>query len=76
MAHQADDLDPDTLLPTKQSLLARLRDWQDQAGWQRFFDSYWRVVYNVARNAGLSEFAVITDSALTPVVCSSGIWLW
>ena len=55
MAHQADDLDPDTLLPTKQSLLVRLRDWQDQAGWLRFFDTYWQVIYNVARNAGLSD---------------------
>ena len=55
MAHQADDLDPDTLLPTRQSLLGRLRDWQDHAGWQSFFDSYWRVIYNVARNAGLSD---------------------
>lgn len=53
MAHPADD--PDTLLPTKQSLLSRLRDWQDQAGWQQFFESYWRVIYNVARNAGLSD---------------------
>jgi RNA polymerase sigma-70 factor (ECF subfamily) len=55
MAHQADDVEPDTLLPTRQSLLARLHDWQDQAGWQRFFESYWRVIYKVARNAGLSD---------------------
>ena len=55
MAHSADDPEPDTLLPTKQSLLSRLRDWKDQAGWQQFFESYWRVIYNVARNAGLSD---------------------
>jgi RNA polymerase sigma factor (sigma-70 family) len=55
MAHLPDDPEPDSLLPTKQSLLSRLRDWQDQAGWQQFFESYWRVIYNVARNAGLSD---------------------
>jgi RNA polymerase sigma-70 factor (ECF subfamily) len=55
MAHPAEDPEPDTLLPTKQSLLSRLRDWQDHTGWQQFFESYWRVIYNVARNTGLSD---------------------
>ena len=45
----------DSFLPTRQSLLSRLRDCQDQAGWREFFDSYWRLVYNVARKAGLQD---------------------
>jgi len=45
----------DSILPTRQSLLTRLRDWQDQDGWREFFDSYWRLIYNVARNSGLSD---------------------
>lgn len=45
----------DSLLPTRQSLLLRLRDWQDQAGWQEFFNTYWRLVYNVARRSGLAD---------------------
>ena len=45
----------DSFLPTRQSLLSRLRDCQDQAGWREFFDSYWRLVYNVARKAGLRD---------------------
>lgn len=45
----------DSLLPTRQSLLTRLRDWQDQDGWRDFFDSYWRLIYNVARKSGLSD---------------------
>ena len=45
----------DSLLPTRQSLLTRLRDWQDQDGWREFFDSYWRLIYNVARKSGLSD---------------------
>ena len=47
--------DTDSLLPTRQSLLSRLRDWQDQDGWREFFDSYWRLIYNVARKSGLGD---------------------
>jgi hypothetical protein len=45
----------DSLLPTRQSLLARLRDWHDQAGWREFFETYWRLIYNVARRTGLPD---------------------
>jgi RNA polymerase sigma-70 factor (ECF subfamily) len=44
----------DDLLPTRRSLLNRLRDWQDHTSWQEFFDTYWRLIYNVAVKAGLS----------------------
>lgn len=45
----------DSFLPTRQSLLSRLRDCQDQEGWREFFDTYWRLIYNVARRAGLAD---------------------
>jgi RNA polymerase sigma-70 factor (ECF subfamily) len=45
----------DSLLPTRQSLLSRLRDLEDQSGWREFFDIYWRLIYNVARRSGLAE---------------------
>ena len=45
----------DSLLPTRQSLLTRLRDLQDQDGWREFFDTYWRLIYNVARKSGLDD---------------------
>ena len=45
----------DSFLPTRQSLLSRLRDWQDQDGWREFFDTYWRLIYSVARQAGLND---------------------
>jgi RNA polymerase sigma-70 factor (ECF subfamily) len=44
----------DDLLPTRQSLLRRLKDWDDDHGWQDFFDTYWELIYNVARKSGLS----------------------
>ena len=45
----------DSFLPTRQSLLSRLRDCEDQAGWREFFDRYWRLIYNVARKSGLAD---------------------
>jgi RNA polymerase sigma-70 factor (ECF subfamily) len=45
----------DSFLPTRQSLLSRLRDWQDHDGWREFFDMYWRLIYSVARQAGLDD---------------------
>jgi RNA polymerase sigma-70 factor (ECF subfamily) len=43
------------VLPTRRSLLSRLRDWEDSTSWQDFFDTYWRLIYGVARKAGLSD---------------------
>jgi RNA polymerase sigma-70 factor (ECF subfamily) len=45
----------ESLLPTRQSLLSRLRDCEDHEGWREFFDTYWRLIYSVARQAGLDE---------------------
>ena len=41
-------------IPTRQSLLSRLRDWDDKESWEDFFNTYWRLIYNVARQSGLS----------------------
>jgi RNA polymerase sigma-70 factor (ECF subfamily) len=45
----------DELIPTRASLLGRLKDWQDQSSWQEFFDTYWKLIYGVARKAGLDD---------------------
>jgi len=44
----------DDLLLTRRSLLGRLKDWGDQESWQQFFDTYWRLIYDVALKAGLT----------------------
>jgi RNA polymerase sigma factor (sigma-70 family) len=49
------DADENEFIPTRQSLLERLRRWNDQEGWQLFFDTYWKLIYRTARKAGLSE---------------------
>jgi RNA polymerase sigma factor (sigma-70 family) len=43
------------LVATRLSLIERLADWGDQARWQEFFDTYWRLIYNVARKSGLTD---------------------
>ena len=59
----------DSLLPTRQSLLSRLRDCEDQDGWREFFDTYWRLIYRVARQSGLD------DSTAQDVVQNTFIYL-
>ena len=47
--------DANEFIPTRQSLLSRLKDWNDQESWKVFFDTYWRLIYNAAIRAGLSD---------------------
>lgn len=49
------DTSPSELLPTRQSLLSRLRDWDDQESWRHFFDLYWKLLHGMARERGLNE---------------------
>jgi RNA polymerase sigma factor (sigma-70 family) len=42
-------------LKTRATLLARLKNWDDQPSWQEFFDLYWKLIYGVARQSGLSD---------------------
>src|SRR3989454_6325968 len=42
-------------IPTRHSLLNRLKDLGDQTSWEDFFDTYWRLIYNVAVKAGLTD---------------------
>ncbi|HEY3854845.1 MAG TPA: sigma-70 family RNA polymerase sigma factor [Verrucomicrobiae bacterium] len=42
-------------IPTRDSLLSRLKNGQDQESWRSFFETYWRAVYGTARRAGLTD---------------------
>ncbi len=50
MTHAAEDL-----IPTRKSLLDRLGNWEDNTSWKRFFDTYWKLIYGVALQAGLKH---------------------
>ena len=47
--------DPDAFIPTRRTLLSRLRDLDDQASWRDFFDTYWKLIYSTAIKSGLSD---------------------
>ncbi|MBI3850002.1 MAG: sigma-70 family RNA polymerase sigma factor [Verrucomicrobia bacterium] len=85
------DLSPnrEVLLPTRRSLLDRLRDWEDQASWREFFNTYWKFIYGVAIKSGLSDSEAedvvqetvlsvakkMPDFAYDPARCSFKGWL-
>lgn len=50
IANQADEL-----LPTRHSLIERLKDWEDQTSWREFFDTYWKFIYSMGIRSGLSD---------------------
>jgi RNA polymerase sigma factor (sigma-70 family) len=45
----------DEFIPTRLSLLSRLKQWDDQESWRDFFDTYWKFLYSIALKAGLSD---------------------
>ena len=51
----APDRSVDEFLPTRNSLLSRLRDWDDQESWRTFFDTYWKFLRSIALRSGLSD---------------------
>ena len=45
----------DELLPTRWSLIERLKNWDDGESWRTFFDTYWKLIYGVAIKSGLTH---------------------
>lgn len=43
------------MFATRQSLLLRLKDQEDQDGWREFFDTYWRLIYSFCLKSHLTE---------------------
>lgn len=58
----------DAFLVTRLSLVERLADREDQANWRDFFETYWKLLYGVARKAGLSD-AEAQDVVQETVIC-------
>src|SRR5215510_7750388 len=48
-------MNDDDFIPTRHSLLSRLKDYEDQESWRTFFDTYGRLLYRVAAKAGLTD---------------------
>jgi RNA polymerase sigma factor (sigma-70 family) len=43
------------IIPTRESLLSRLKDWEDDQSWREFFGIYRKLLFSFAIKAGLSE---------------------
>jgi len=55
-------------LPTRRSLLARLKNWDDQESWRNFFDTYSKLIYSFVRKAGFGDAEaqdVVQDTIVT-----------
>ena len=48
-------MNDDDFIPTRRSLLNRIKNWEDQESWKQFFDTYGRLIYSVAVKAGLTD---------------------
>lgn len=42
-------------IPTRSSLLSRIKDPNDRESWTRFYNTYWKVIYHTAIRAGLGN---------------------
>jgi len=57
-------------IPTRASLLSRLKCSEDSESWRVCFDTYWKLIFNAARRAGLTEAEaedVVQETLLTLV---------
>jgi RNA polymerase sigma-70 factor (ECF subfamily) len=63
-------------LPTRASLLARLRDPQDRAAWRQFVELYASLVYGFARQRGLqdADAADLTQEVFLAIARQAGRW--
>ena len=48
-------MNDDEFIPTRRTLLSRLKNWEDQESWREFFDTYGKLIYRIAVKAGLSD---------------------
>src|ERR1041384_215457 len=67
MAHE-----PDELIPTRWTLISRLKNWDDHESWREFFDRYWKLIYGVALKSGLTPSEaqdVVQETVIT--VCKN-----
>jgi len=53
--HSVTEMKRSALIPTRRSLLSRLKNWDDRESWNAFFETYWKLIYYAAQRAGLSE---------------------
>jgi len=82
-------MNADDSIATRASLLGRLKNREDQTSWQEFFDTYWMLIYRVAKKAGLTDAEaqdIVQETVIAmanklpgfiydPKVCSFKTWM-
>lgn len=77
------------LIPTRKTLLHRLKNWRDDESWRDFFNTYWKLIYRFALQRGLTHVEaeeVVQDTVLAvakgiqnfeydPARCAFKSWL-
>ncbi len=65
---RSDNCQSGEFIPTRRSLLSRLRNVDDADSWRDFFDTYWKLIFNAAVKSGLTPAAaedVVQDTVIT-----------
>jgi RNA polymerase sigma-70 factor (ECF subfamily) len=87
--HSGDKVLSERGIPTRGSLISRLRHWDDHESWRAFFETYWRLIYSFAIKRGCTDAEaeeVVQETIICiskkmpefkydPVVCSFKGWL-
>jgi len=80
---------PERFIPTRRSLISRLRNSDDHEGWRAFFETYWKLIYSFAIKCGCTDSEAeevvqetiiaiskkMPDYKYDPAVCSFKGWL-
>ena len=80
----------DELIPTRATLLSKLRDMDNHAEWEEFYDTYSKLIHGMALKSGLTEFEAqevvqetiigvankIPEYRYVPEQCSFKSWLF
>jgi len=61
------NVQPDSI-PTRQSLLFRLKSFDNNESWQEFFNTYWNLIYSIALRSGLND-AEAQDVVQETIIC-------
>lgn len=65
---RGDNCQNSEFIPTRRSLLSRLRNVDDADSWRDFFDTYWKLIFNAAVKSGLTSAMaedVVQDTVIT-----------
>lgn len=79
-----------TLIPTRRSLVSRLKRWEDEGSWREFYEIYHGLIFGAALKAGLTEAEAedavqetivavakaIKDFEYDPAKCRFKTWLF